>query len=148
MFIRFLTSFLFLFLVSFFGMAQLPDCTLGLGSAETETLVGVFQLNEQQKATLAELQGRLEVEGKSIEDQTKKLFEDHPQGTEEELITLAQKYKALQQKMVDISKESDRQLLMTFNEKQYELYVDLCHEALRNPIDVVPATYDAPVDPE
>lgn len=146
MFTRLLIS--FLFLASSLGMAQLPDCTLALGSVETETLVAIFQLNEPQKGTLAELQGKLQVESKSIEDQTKKLFEEHPQGTEEELITLAEKYKALQQKMVDISKESDRQLLQTFNTKQYERYIHLCQEALRNPIEVVPATYDAPVEPE
>ena len=105
--LKFLISFYVVFLISFLGMAQLPDCTLGLGSAEAETVIGVFQLNAEQKATLEELSGKLQIATKSIEDQVKQLFESHPQDTEEELITLAQKYKELQQKMINISKESD-----------------------------------------
>lgn len=137
-----------LFFSLFFGHAQLPDCTLGLGSSNTENIVAIFQLNESQTAVLEELQGKLAVTNKVLEEETKKLFAEHPQGTQAEMIVLAQKYKKLQQKMVDLSKESDTKLLETFNEKQYQRYRSLCKEAFRDPIKIIPAVYTDSIAPE
>ena len=117
------------------------NCTLGVGGKNTETISKVFQLNEEQQATMQELIGELEIKNKLIDDQIKKLFDEHPQSTQEELETLAKKYKVLQQKMVIISEEYDKKLLSTFNERQYRRYVDLCSEVFRKPFLVTPTKY-------
>ncbi len=55
----------------------------------------------------------------------------------------------LQQKIVATSKATDKKLLSTFNEKQYDRYLVLCNEAFRAPIQVVPVRQkDTVVDPE
>ena len=148
MFVKALASFSVLFFISFLCHAQLPDCTLGLGSSKTENIITIFQLNEAQIAVLEELQGKAEVSNKILEEEAKKLFAEHPQSTEAEMIVLAQKYKKLQLKMVELSKESDTRLLETFNEKQYQRYRSLCKEAFRDPIKVIPAVYTDSISPE
>lgn len=148
MFVKALASSSVLFYISFFGHAQLPDCTLGLGSSNTENIVTIFQLNKSQIAVLEELQGKVEVTNKLLEEETKKLFAEHPQSTEAEMIVLAEKYKKLQQKMVDLTKENDTKLLETFNAKQYERYKSLCNEAFRDPIHVIPTVYNDSIAPE
>ena len=60
--------------MTFCCQAQLPDCTLGLGSSKTENIITIFQLNAAQIAVLEELQGKAEVSNKILEEETKKLF--------------------------------------------------------------------------
>lgn len=125
-------------LIASFGcfnvQAQLPDCTLGLGGKDTEVLSQVFQLNDEQLNSMAHLIGELQSRNKVMEDQIKELLNNHPQSTEEELITLAEKYKVLKDQMVALSNTYDRKLLGLFNEKQYQRYVSLCKEAFRRPL--------------
>lgn len=130
------------------GSLQAQNCTLDIGGKNAETLVAVFQLNETQLATLEFLQGELALKTKSLEDQIEKLLAEHPQSTEEELIKLADKYKVLQQKIVEACYESDKMLLSEFNAKQYERYLQLCQAAIRRPIAVVPMVYHDTIDPE
>ncbi len=132
--------------VAFFGQAQ--NCTLDIGGKNHTVIVDVFQLNSGQQAVMEVLRGELEIAQKEIEDEIQKLFETHPQSTETELITLADKYKILKEKMVSASWESDKKLLETFNQKQYERYLSLCYEALRDPIVVTPVSYEANLTPE
>lgn len=140
-------------LTIFFGLvvcvsayAQMPDCTLGIGGKDTEVIEKVFQLNEEQKTKIDVWIGQLQAENKLREDEIKQLFDTHPQGTHEELETLAKKYKVLKDKMVAASMEYDRKLLGIFNEKQYERYVQLCNEALRRPM--APAEISVDTIPE
>ena len=130
--------------------AQLPDCTLSIGGKDTDILIQVFQLNEEQKTTMNLWIGELQIQNKLIEDKIKLLFDKHPQGTQEELETLAKKYKVLKDQMLAISKSYDQKLLGLFNPKQYQRYVDLCSEALRKPITplAVEAQDLPPIDPE
>lgn len=121
-------------LSSFNTNAQLPDCTLGIGGKDTEILIQVFQLNEEQKSAMNIWIGELEIANKLNEDKIKLLFEKHPQSTQEDLETLAKKYKVLKDQMMASSKSYDQKLLGLFNPKQYQRYVELCSEALRNPI--------------
>ena len=140
--------FLGISLVCFTGSLQAQICTLDIGGKNAETMVTVFQLNEAQMTILEALQGELAVETKSINEQIEKLFAEHPQSTQEELIKLADKYKVLQQKMVTASYESDKKLLSEFNAKQYERYLQLCKAAIRRPISVVPKVYNDSIAPE
>ncbi|NHF57872.1 hypothetical protein FK220_000865 [Flavobacteriaceae bacterium TP-CH-4] len=137
---------LFFCFLPLMGWAQ--DCTLDVGGENFNAITEIFQLNTEQKATMETLRGELLVTNKAFEDEIQKLFDQHPQSTEEDLITLANKYKVLQQKMVDASWETDKILLSTFNPKQYQLYLDLCMEALRKPIKIIPVSYKDSIAPE
>lgn len=141
----------FAFLVlSFWGNAQ--DCTLDIGGKNTDILIRIFQLNEEQISQMEVWRAELEIETKVVEDDIQKLFDNQPQSTPAELTTLADKYKVLQQKIVDASMATDKMLLSVFNEKQYDRYLNLCDEAYRRPIKIVPITpvvqKDSVADPE
>lgn len=133
-------------LFCFYGNAQ--DCLLGIGGNDAETIVDIFQLNENQQATMETLQDELEIETKGINEQIEKLLAEHPQSKDADLIVLADKYKVLRQQILDASYRCDKALLATFNTKQYNRYVELCREAIRRPIAVVPMTYDEAGNPE
>ena len=121
-----------------FTSANAQNCTLDIGGKNIDLIVTVFQLNEAQVSTMEQLRSELDIKAKTVEADIQKLFEQHPQSSPEELTTLAGKYKVLQQELVAASFSSDKKLLATFNEKQYQRYLSLCNEALRDPIRVVP----------
>ena len=130
-------------------LAENRRCTLDIGGKNTETLIKVFQLNEAQIAEMETWSTELAVANKVLEEDIQKLFDSHPQSNPEELTTLAEKYRVLQSKMVNASREADEKLLTIFNERQYERYLQLCSEALRRPIRVVPiGIKDSIVNPE
>lgn len=135
----YLKAFLSVLIFSFFSLSgNAQDCTLDIGGKNSETLVRVFQLNEHQIGQMESWSAELAVANKAIEDDIQKLFDSHPQSTPEELTILAEKYRGLQQKMVNASYKADKKLLTIFNEKQYERYLQLCNEAIRVPIKVIP----------
>ena len=74
------------------------DCTLDIGGGNSEAVMAIFQLNDMQKSTMETLRGELQITTKGLEDEIQKLFDTHPQSTQEELITLSDKYKALKEK--------------------------------------------------
>ncbi|MGB5553768.1 MAG: hypothetical protein WBM83_03850 [Flavobacteriaceae bacterium] len=118
--------------------AHAQTCTLDVGGNNGEMITKIFQLNQEQIGIMEQLKAEFEITSRTIEDTIQKLFDEHPQSTTEELTTMAGKYKALQQKIVDASLESDTKLLSVFNEKQYQRYLLLCNEAIREPIRVIP----------
>lgn len=138
MFLKTLGMFLTFFLCVLSGKAQ--DCTLDIGGKNSDTLIQVFQMSQEQIGQMEAWRTELNVEIKVIEDEIQKLFDNHPQSTPEELTTLADKYKIFQQKIVDASKATDKKLLSIFNVNQYERYIDLCNEAFSKPIQVVPVS--------
>lgn len=142
----------FLSVLAFLAMvlqANAQECTLDIGGKHTETLIKIFQLSSTQITQMETWSAELEVQNKALEEDIQQLFDTHPQSTTEELATLAEKYKALQQKMVDASWQADKKLLTIFNERQYERYLQLCMEAVRRPIKVVPTgVRDSLVDPK
>ncbi|MBM1106393.1 hypothetical protein JQC67_09615 [Aurantibacter crassamenti] len=136
---------IFLFVIGY-GQAQTVDCTLDIGGKTAESVTVIFQLNEEQKQLMEELRAKYSITYKGIEDEMIKLLAEHPQSTPEELLTLAEKYKALQDKVVLESWSIDEKLLATFNQRQYDFYLSLCHEAYRRPIEVTPVIYDGPLE--
>ena len=128
------------FVVIFFlfslGIAQ--ECTLGIGGRDAETIIQVFQLNEEQVAIMNELRSALDLETSPIEEQSKQLLETHPQSTPEELTELAAKFKLLESKIIQISRSYDQRLLSLFNQKQFQRYVELCYEVARTPLKIEP----------
>ncbi|MBU3025457.1 hypothetical protein Q4603_17005 [Zobellia galactanivorans] len=127
-----------------FTSVNAQNCTLDIGGKNNEAIKTIFQLNEEQISTMEALQGELEVQTKDIEGQIEKLLAEHPQSSEEDLIKLAEKYKVLQQQLVQAAYDSDKKLLSLFNSKQYERYLRLCNEAIRIPIKVIPKNYEIP----
>ncbi len=146
MFSKAASIFSMLFFLSFYAHSQ--NCTLDIGGKNSETIVKLFQLNPDQITKLEEFRQTLQDEILIIDNEIQNLFDTHPQSTQEELIALAEKYKVLQKKVVDASLEGDKKLLSTFNQKQYQRYVGLCNEALRDPIIITPVVIEEVVDPE
>jgi hypothetical protein len=146
----YLKAFVSVLFFSFFSLClSAQDCTLDIGGKNSETLIKVFQLNDVQVAQMETLSTELDLSNKALQEDIQKLFDSHPQSTPEELTTLADKYRVLQRKMVDASWEADKKLLTIFNERQYQRYLELCSEALRAPIKVIPTgVKDSIADPE
>lgn len=126
------------------GSAQALECTLDIGGKNADNVAEIFQLNEGQKSQMEELRANYAIAYLTFEEESQKLLDEHPQSTSDELTTLAGKYRALQEKITADSREIDKKLLSSFNQKQYGLYLSLCHEAFRRPIEVTPVIYDGP----
>ncbi len=127
--------------------AQMENCTLGVGGKDTQLITDVFQLNDAQLHQMELWIGELGMESKLIEDEIKELFDNHPQSTQEEMLTLAQKYKVLKDRLTHLSLNYDSRVLGLFNEKQYQRYVELCAEALRKPLTPILSSEETS-DPE
>ncbi|MCM4170615.1 hypothetical protein DHD32_03935 [Arenibacter sp. TNZ] len=119
------------------GQAQ-QDCSLGIGATESDTIIQIFQLKEEQITKLEEFKAALEVETRLLDEERKNLFDNHPQSTPEDLTTLGTKYKVIEERMKQVFVKYDYKLLAIFNEKQYERYVSLCQEVSRQPLEVIP----------
>ena len=114
------------------------ECSLGIGATESDTIIQIFQLKEEQITNLEEFKAVLEIETRLLDEERKNLFENHPQSTPEDLTALGAKYKVLEERMKQVFKKYDLKLLALFNEKQYQRYVTLCQEVSRQPLVVVP----------
>ena len=142
--IRQICAFAAFFLFISNGNAQALECTLDIGGKNTQNVSDIFQLNEGQKSQMEVLRAEYSAAYTTFEEQSQKLLDEHPQSTTEELTTLANKYRALQEKITEASRDIDKKLLSSFNQRQYDLYLSLCHEAFRRPIEVTPLIYDGP----
>ncbi|MEO9894587.1 hypothetical protein [Aurantibacter sp.] len=134
--------FIIFFLSIAYCYGQSTDCTLDIGGETANPVVEIFQLNDVQKQKLEELRAKYSLSSKSIDDEIAKLLAEHPQSTPEELLTLAKKYRVLQLKLMQSSRDIDEELIATFNQRQYDFYLTLCHEAVRKPIVVNPVIYE------
>lgn len=127
------------FIVGFLISAQAQqECSLGIGATESDTIIQIFQLKEEQITHLEEFKAALEIETGLLDKERKNLFENHPQSTPEDLTALGAKYKVLEERMKQVFKKYDLKLLALFNERQYQRYVTLCQEVSRRPLVVVP----------
>lgn len=143
-------KYLFLSLITFFmysAIAQLPDCTLDIAGKDKELIIKIFQLNEKQIVKMDAWSAEVEQKNRVLREQIAWLFENHPQGTEEDLINLSKKYDVLQRQILSNSRTYDQMLLGAFNERQYERYSILCAEAMRQPLPV-PDNFKSNVPPE
>jgi len=133
-----------LFFIFFTSVGQTVDCTLGIGGKDTETIIKVFQLSEEQ---LVQMEGWIEELNKSnesIEEQIDVLLDKHPQSTEEELQALAEKFKPLRAQIIANSKICDQKLVGILNENQYQRYISLCFEAVRRPLKGLTSMEETP----
>ncbi len=123
-----------LFFIFFTSMGQTAGCTLGIGGKDTETIIKVFQLNDEQLVQMEAWIQELNKSNELIEEQIDVLLDKHPQSNEEELQTLAEKFKPLRAQIIANSKICDQKLVGILNENQYRRYIDLCTEAMRRPL--------------
>ena len=112
------------------------DCYLGIGGRDDDRIVQVFQLSEQQAEQLRNWGAELKVRNDILEDRAQSLLKKHPQSTTEDIVAMSDKFKVLLDSMKSNMRMLDQRLLSTFNEEQYNLYILLCTEILRNPIYV------------
>lgn len=117
--------------------AQVDDCTLDIAGQDTGIIVDIFQMNDDQKASLEAWIAELELARRPLEEEMRRLLSEHPQSTEADLQNLGKKYSSLNKKLLGLSVQYDRMLLGIFNDKQYAYYVSLCEEAARKPLSPV-----------
>ena len=114
---------------------QLQDCTLGLGNKDTDVIFKVFKLSEEQQALAEAMAAEYRTNSRLIQDEVDLLFESHPQRTQEDLQRMAQKFDSLKIQLTAMSRSYDEKLVGLFNQKQYEVYLQLCNEVMRKPLN-------------
>ncbi|RTE53205.1 hypothetical protein EHW67_12030 [Arenibacter aquaticus] len=130
--------FFLLVLGIWFTLPAQEDCSLAIGVTDTDTIIQIFQLKEEQITKLEEFKAALELEIKFLDEERQNLFENHPQSTPEELTALGEKHRVLEDKIKQVFLKYDLQLLALFNEKQYDRYAALCQEVSRIPLVIRP----------
>ena len=130
--------FFLLVLGIWFTLPAQEDCSLAIGVTDTDTIIQIFQLKEEQITKLEEFKVALELEIKFLDEERQNLFENHPQSTPEELTALGEKHRVLEDKIKQVFLKYDLQLLALFNEKQYDRYAALCQEVSRIPLVIRP----------
>ena len=136
-------------LVCLHNLVAQDDCILGVGVTANEAIISVFQLNKEQVEKITnfanELKDRSELMAKQLENRTK----NHPQSSKEDLMKLAGEYKTMIDSLGGVQKMIDIKMLSLFNIKQYDRYINLCEEAFRRPLYIIPVNYsDSQIDSE
>nr|WP_299343526.1 hypothetical protein [Allomuricauda sp.] len=123
------------FLSSLLCSAQM-DCSLGVGGRDDETIIQVFQLNEDQKEKMKNWSAELNVRNTLLKDKAKRLLKQHEESSPEALIQMSMEYKTILDSMRANVLMIDKRLLSVFNKRQYDLYVELCSSISMHPIFV------------
>ena len=131
-------AFLIFILTNWQGYSQTDYCALDIGGDDSDTIIQIFQLNEEQQSLMEGWRAELQLKTRLIEDDIEQLLATHPQSTQTDLQNLARKYAVLRDKLLTVSSEYDQRLLGVFNEKQYKFYTELCREAMRTPLNPIP----------
>ena len=100
-------AFLFFFGGILLIRAQDKDCLLGLVGSSGETIIQVFQLNEEQIQKMNEWKAEWGVTNKVFEEEISQLFDSQEQSTMKELEVVATKYKVLKDNLVAVSRQYD-----------------------------------------
>lgn len=124
------------------GLVAQDDCILGVGITANETITSVFQLSEEQVEKMVNLGAELKYRNELLSSQLENITKRHPQSSEEDLMKLAGEYKTMMDSMGRVQKMIDKKVLSLFNKKQYNRYVNLCQEAFRRPLYVIPVNYN------
>ena len=112
------------------------DCTLGVGGKDDEVIIEVFQLNDEQQENLKNWSAELKVRNMYLKDKAKSLLKKHQQSPPSALMEMSYQYQQILDSMRSNVRLIDRRLLGTFNQKQYDLYVELCGMISMSPMRV------------
>jgi hypothetical protein len=124
------------------------DCILGVGLTNDSIISDVFQLNEMQHEKLVSFSAELKYRNDLLNNELQNVKSRHPQSNVKELSQLADKYKSVMDSMASVQIMIDKRMLTLFNSKQYELYRNLCKEALRSPFIIIPTVYSDSINNE
>lgn len=124
------------------------DCILGVGLTSDSIISDVFQLNEVQQEKLVSFSAELKYRNDLLNNELQNVKSRHPQSNVKELSQLADKYKSVMDSMTQVQTMIDKRMLTLFNSKQYELYRNLCKEASRSPLIVIPTVYSDSINNE
>ena len=124
------------------------DCILGVGLTSDSIISDVFQLNEMQHEKLVSFSAELKYRNDLLNNELQNVKSRHPQSNVKELSQLADKYKSVMDSMTQVQTMIDKRMLTLFNSKQYELYRNLCKEASRSPLIVIPTVYSDSINNE
>lgn len=114
-----------------FGQIQ---CSLGVGGKDDETIIEVFQLNEEQQEKMKNWSAELKIRNTLLKDKAKFLLKRNEQSPPEVLVQMSKEYKAILDSMKANSLMIDKRLLSIFNSRQYDFYVELCQGIALRPI--------------
>ena len=128
-------------------MAQ-EDCILGVGITEDETIIAVFQLNEDQAEQMINFSAELKYRNELLNNQAENILKRHPQSSTAELMVLAEKYNVIRDSMARVQHMIDIKTLKLFNKNQYLRYLELCNETFRRPFRVIPVNYQDSIPPK
>ncbi len=128
-------------------MAQ-DDCILGVGITKDETIIAIFQFNEEQAEQMVNFSAELKYRNELLNNQAENILKRHPQSSVAELMVLAEKYNVIRDSMARVQRMIDIKTLKLFNKKQYQRYLELCTEAYRQPFRVVPINYQDSIPPK
>ena len=128
-------------------MAQ-DDCILGVGITKDETIIAIFQLNEEQAEQMINFSAELKYRNELLNNQAENILKRDPQSSVAELMVLAEKYNVIRDSMARVQRMIDIKTLKLFNMKQYQRYLELCIEAYRQPFRVVPINYQDSIPPK
>lgn len=117
------------------------DCIMGVGVVEDSVLIAIFQLNAEQSKQLVNFSAELQYRNEILDNTLKNTRKRHPQSTVRELSDLAAEYNVMMDSMHAVQVMVEKRLLTLFNQNQYSLYRNLCLEASKSPLVVVPTVY-------
>lgn len=112
------------------------DCILGVGGPDGDTMVQVFQLNEEQQEKLKSWAAELKVRNDILREKAEYLMKKNENSTPEVLLEVSKQYRAIQDSMFLNVRMMDKRLLTIFNDKQYQRYLGFCNELALRPIHV------------
>ncbi|WP_190809368.1 hypothetical protein [Flagellimonas sp. S3867] len=110
------------------------ECALGIGGGNDDSIAEVFQLNELQLEKLKNWSAELKIRNELLKDQAKFILKRNAQSSPEDLLSISYKYRSLLDSMKQNVRMLDKRLLSIFNDKQYNLYMDLCGQMMLQPI--------------
>ncbi len=123
-------------LLTTFLCSSQTECTLGVGGKDDDTIVEVFQLNEEQEKNLRNWSAELKVRNSHLKEKAKYLLKKHEQSPPNALMEMSYQYRGILDSMKSNARMIDQRLLSTFNRKQYDLYVELCGMIALSPMRV------------
>src|SRR5690606_15256809 len=109
---------------------------LGVGGPDGETIVEVFQLNEQQQEKLRNWSAELKIRNGLLRDKAETLIAKHRESDPEELLKVSGQYKAIQDSMLENVRMMDKRLLSILNDRQYRRYTELCGLLGQRPVHI------------
>ena len=129
-----LVRYLLLFILLPTILLSQEECYLGIGGKDDAIIAEVFQLTDLQLEQLESWSAELQYRNEFFEMKAENLLKNHPQSTPEDIMKMSFEYKILLDSMYNNVVRIDRRLINTFSDKQYNLYLQLCNQVMRNPI--------------